>query len=82
MYLHKKKKGSVMVIIGILKSILIGLAMILAVLLIVSGSLFFISLITGILGLEKVSQWANRQAKGLFQRTVNVFKFKSKKEES
>lgn len=66
-----------MVITTILKSIIVGLLMLLATALLTIGTLFFVSFVTGMIGITPVHEWTNRTAKALWKRLVNTLKFKT-----
>ena len=65
------------VIFAIVKSLIIGLLMVLAVALLTVGLLFFVSFVSGVLGMTGVHEWTNRKAHALFSRVVNTLKFKT-----
>ena len=66
-----------MVVIAILKSLGIGLLMLLATALLVIATLFFVSFISGIAGATPIHEWTNRKAKALWKRLLNTLKFKT-----
>ena len=68
-----------MIITAILKSLLVGLLMLLAIALLVIGALFFLSFVSGLLGVTPVHQWTNQKAKNLFKRLILTLQFKTGK---